>query len=94
MFILIAFVSLSIILRFEYDSTKGFSLLTTFIAGIFVPCAVSKEPQNSQYKETEPNHDSDISKVRRNLTAKIAMGSVTIVMLFNIMLLILLTYTM
>ena len=98
MFVLIAFVALSIILRFEKESTKGFSLVTTFMIGIFIPCAVSEEPQNSQYQLNEQHQvdldkDSDTSNKRRKLTAKIAMGSIPIIMLFNIVLLILITLT-
>ena len=98
MFILIAFVALSIILRFKKESTKGFSLVTTFMIGIFIPCAVSEEPQNRQYLPDETNQaeldaELDASNKRRKLTAKIAMGSIPIIMLFNIILLILLTST-
>ena len=93
MFILVAFVSLSIIIRFDEESTKGFSMFTTFIVGIFIPCAVSEEPQNVQYKEAQPVDDSVASKTRRRLTAKIAMGSIPIIMVVNIILLLLLSYT-
>ena len=48
MFLVIAFISISVIIRFEKKSTKGLSLLTTFIVGVFIPCAVSEEPQKSQ----------------------------------------------
>ena len=93
MFLLIAFVSVSLIIRFEEESTKGFSMLTTFIVGMFIPSAVSEEPQNSQYKEAQPVDDLVTSRTRRRLTANIAMGSIPIIMLFNIILLILISYT-
>ena len=43
MFLIIAIISISIIIRFDKESAKGFSLLTTFIVSIFIPCGVSED---------------------------------------------------
>ena len=93
MFLLIALTSLTIIVRLNRGTAKGFSLLTTFIVGIFIPCAVSEEPQRSQYTQCDSNQQQHASKTRRTLTARIAMGAIPVIMVFNIILLILLTST-
>ena len=92
MFFLIALISLTIIVRFDESAAKGFSRLTTFLVGMFIPCGVSEKPQNSQHREIDPNSEAQ-AKTRRKLTAKIAMGAIPVIMLFNIILLILLTST-
>ena len=93
MFFLITLRSLTTIVRVKKVSAKEFSLLTTFIVGIFMPSAVSEEPQKSQYSTSDPNDRHQTAIVRRKLTAKIAIGAIPIIMFFNIILLILLTST-
>jgi len=93
MFLIIAIISISVIIRFDKESAKGFSLLTTFIVGIIIPCAISEEPQKSQYIEIKSDYQSHTSKMRRKLTAKIAMGAIPVIMFFNVGLLVLLTFT-
>ena len=97
MFGLIAVSSLLAIVR---EDRRGFSWLTTFIAGIFIPCAVAREPQKSQYAEIKSNKQENTSKeikeedcqktARRILTANIAMVSTSIILIFNVIILIVL----
>ena len=49
MFVLIAFVSLTAIIRFDKSTARQFSLITTFIIGIFIPSAISGSPHEIQY---------------------------------------------
>ena len=93
MFFFIAFASLSIIVRFDKMSRKGFSSLTTFIVGIFIPSAISERPHLTQYpKINADTRTSDTMRNRRILTGAIAFWAVPIVLLFITSLLLLILF--
>ena len=93
MFFCIALSSLSIIVRFDKMSRKGFSSLTTFIVGIFVPSAISEQPHLIQYPKININtKTSDKVRNRRILTGAIGFWAVPIVLVFIIALLLLILF--
>ena len=86
-FPLVSFFSLSAIVRFDPQKGRGFSLFTTFLVGLFVPCAVSTAPHVSQYAEGNEDNLSETASNRRKLTGKISMVALPVIILFNILLL-------
>ena len=93
MFALIALVTLTVIVRFDKKMRRGFSKYTTLIVGLFIPSAVSMEPHKAQYKDSETTTTSEATKNRRKLTGTIAMWAIPVILFFNGILLVLLTFT-
>lgn len=91
LFLLIAFCSLTIIIRFDEMQRKRISFWTTFMVGLFIPCAISERPHLIQYKKKQDEKDTSESiRSRRILTGKICFWTVPIIMGFVITLLLVL----
>ena len=83
MFVLIAFGTLTVIVRFDQEAWRGMSWCTTFLVGLVIPCAVSKEPHKNQYKAETTTTTTEATKTRRILTSTIAIWAIPTILLFN-----------
>ena len=89
---LIAIATLSVIARFDWAMTRGLSLFTTFMVGLIIPCAVSKEPHKTQLKG-QTTDTAEVTKTRYRLTSRIVMWTTPIIIFFNGLLCVLFNYT-
>ena len=97
MFPCLALASTIAISRFDPVGRKNFSSLTTFLVGLFLPVAVSAEPQKAQYPEGAEASKNRISvrtnKNRMSISGKISLFTLPIIFMFDLTLLFLLLFT-
>ena len=86
------FASLTAIIRFDPDGQKNFSTLTTFLVGLFLPVAVSAEPQKAQYVRKHEIDDEKTIENRMFISGRISLFTSPIILLFDLALLLLLFF--
>ena len=93
----LAVASTIAISRFDPVGRKNFSSLTTFLVGLFLPVAVSAEPQKAQYpqraKASENQMIVETNENRMSISGKISLFTLPIIFLFDLILLSLLLFT-
>ena len=85
------FASMTATIRFDKERRKNFSLLTTFLVGMFLPVAVSAEPHKAQYPIKGEVRDVVTDK-RMHISGKISMFTLPIILLFDLILLLMLVF--
>ena len=85
------FASITAIMRFDSNGRKNFSALTTFLVGLFLPVAVSAEPQKAQYPQKDKVGD-EVTDNRMHISGKISLFTLPIILLFDVCLLFLLAF--
>ena len=80
------FASLTAIIRFDPDGRKNFSALTTLLVGVFLPVAVSAEPQNAQYLQKEENDNKETAEKRMSISGNISLLTSPVILLFDLVL--------
>ena len=80
------FASITAIIRFDRGGRDNFSSLTTFLVGLFLPVAVSAEPQKAQYLQEEENYDKEITEKRKSISGKISLLTSPVILLFDLVL--------
>ena len=93
----LAVASMLAISRFDPVGRKNFSSLTTSLVGLFLPVAVSAEPQKVQYPQRAEASEHHISvktnENRMSISGKISLFTLPIISLFDLILLFLLLFT-
>ena len=92
MFPLLALASFMATLRLEPWRRKNLSVLTTVLTGIFLPIAVSEEPQRAQYPEKAKINKEPHSDNRRLIAAKISLMTLPIIWSFDLSLFLVLLF--
>ena len=87
---LLCFASITAIMRFDPDGRNHFSALTTFLVALFLPVAVSAEPQKAQYPQQEEVENERIIKNRMSVSGKISLFTLPIILVFDVILFLLL----
>ena len=86
------FASLTAIIKIDPDDRKNFSALTTFLVGLFLPVAVSAEPQKAQYvRKLETDYEKTIEN-RMFISGRISLFTSPIILLFDLALFLLLFF--
>ena len=80
------FASITAIMGFDRDGRDNFSSLTTFLVGLFLPVAVSAEPQNAQYLQKEENDKKETAEKRMSISGKISLLTSPVILLFDLVL--------
>ena len=83
--------SIIAIIRFDKTGRKNFSALTTFLVGLFLPVAVSAEPQKAQYPKKDEDRDA-VGKDRMHISGIMSLFTLPIILLFDVVLLLLLVF--
>ena len=89
----LCFASITAIMRYDPDGRKNFSSLTTFLVGLFLPLAVSAEPQKAQYLQTEEvDNEKSTTENRMSISGRISLITSPIILLFDLVLFLFLVF--
>ena len=80
------FAFIAAIMTFDRDGRDNFSSLTTFLVGLFLPVAVSAEPQNAQYLQKEENDNKETAEKRMSISGNISLLTSPVILLFDLVL--------
>ena len=78
------FASLTAIIRFDPDGRKNFSALTTLLVGVFLPVAVSAEPQKAEFVRKDEADDEKTITNRMFISGRISLLTSPIILLFDL----------
>ena len=93
MFAIMMIASITAIGRFKKEERAGFSVVTSVMLGIFIPCAFSEDPQINMRVSTHRNKTDTHVKNKRILTSKTAMLTVPIILITDMIIWLLLLYS-
>ena len=83
----LCFASITAIMRYDPDGRKNFSALTTFLVGLFLPVAVSAEPQKAQYlQKEEVDNEKNTTENRMSISGRVSLFTSPVILLFDLVL--------